>query len=86
MTWAIPLELVSEFRSGWATESGTISFVSAWVFLLLPRQASENSFACAGGLILKMRRGMASVSGCFSRPKVYAVDGSAAGSEWQRIS
>ena len=35
MTWAIPLELVSEFRSGWATASGTISFVSAWVFLLL---------------------------------------------------
>ena len=47
MTWAIPLELVSEFRSGWATASGTISCVSAWVFLLPPGQASENSCACA---------------------------------------
>ena len=86
MTWAIPLQLVSEFRSGWATGTETISSVSAWVFLLSPGQGSENSYACAGRLILKMRRGMASVSDCFSRPKVYAVDGSASGSEWQRIS
>ena len=48
MAWAIPLELVSEFRSGWATASGTISFVSAWVFLLSPGQASENSCALRG--------------------------------------
>ena len=86
MTWAIPVDLMSEFRSGWAPASGTISFASAWVFLLPPRQASENSFACAGRLILKKRPGMASASGCFSWPKIYAADGLASGSEWQGIS